>query len=113
MLVHLVEEGLAESDEADVLVRHYLRGRPPIDTLILGCTHYPMLSGAVKRAARCRECGWWMAGRDGGAGGGGDVQDAGRTGDVLRNGAIGRRSAHTAGMMGAEVVHAIELGTAA
>ncbi len=50
MLVHLVEEGLAESAEADVLVRHYLRGRPPIDTLILGCTHYPMLRAAVKRA---------------------------------------------------------------
>ena len=50
MLVHLVEEGLAESAEADVLVRHYLSGRPEIDTLILGCTHYPLLRAAVQRA---------------------------------------------------------------
>src|SRR5215831_19518453 len=50
MLVHLVEEGLADSPEAELLVRHYLGGRPEIDTLILGCTHYPLLRGAVQRA---------------------------------------------------------------
>jgi glutamate racemase len=50
MLVHVVEEGLAESPEADLLVREYLRGRPPIDTLILGCTHYPLLKGVLQRA---------------------------------------------------------------
>jgi glutamate racemase len=50
MLVHVVEEGLAEAPEADVLVRHYLSGMPEIDTLILGCTHYPLLRGAVRRA---------------------------------------------------------------
>ena len=43
MLVHVVEEGLAESPEAELLVRHYLEGRPEIDALILGCTHYPLL----------------------------------------------------------------------
>jgi glutamate racemase len=51
MLVHLVEEGLAESAEADVLARHYLSGRPEIDTLILGCTHYPLLRSPLQRAA--------------------------------------------------------------
>jgi glutamate racemase len=50
MLVHVVEEGLAESPEADLLVREYLRGRPPIDTLILGCTHYPLLKSVLQRA---------------------------------------------------------------
>ncbi len=50
MLVHAVEEGLAESAEAEVLVRHYLAGRPGIDTLILGCTHFPLLRGAIQRA---------------------------------------------------------------
>ncbi|HZU28216.1 MAG TPA: glutamate racemase [Bryobacteraceae bacterium] len=49
MFVHLVEEGLAESDEAEVLARHYLADHPRIDTLILGCTHYPMLRGVIGR----------------------------------------------------------------
>ncbi len=51
MLVHLVEEGLANSPEADLLVRHYLEGRPEIDTLVLGCTHYPLLRRVVQRVA--------------------------------------------------------------
>jgi glutamate racemase len=49
MLVHVVEEGLAESAEAELMVRHYLAGRPDIDTLILGCTHYPLLRAAIQR----------------------------------------------------------------
>jgi glutamate racemase len=51
MLVHIVEEGLANSPEAEILVRHYLKGRPEIDTLILGCTHYPLLRKAIQRVA--------------------------------------------------------------
>jgi glutamate racemase len=49
MLVHVVEEGLADCAEAELLVRHYLNGRPEIDTLILGCTHYPLLKPAIQR----------------------------------------------------------------
>jgi glutamate racemase len=48
MFVHLVEEGLAESDDALVLARHYLREMPKIDTLILGCTHYPVLAPVIR-----------------------------------------------------------------
>jgi glutamate racemase len=51
MLVHVVEEGLAESPEAELLARHYLADRPEIDTLILGCTHYPLLREAIGKAA--------------------------------------------------------------
>ena len=51
MLVHVVEEGLAHSGECDLLVRHYLSGRPEIDTLVLGCTHYPLLKDAIQRVA--------------------------------------------------------------
>jgi glutamate racemase len=51
MFVHLVEEGLADSDDAEVLARHYLRGMPEIDTLILGCTHYPMLTHVLQSVA--------------------------------------------------------------
>ncbi len=50
LLVHIVEEGLADSAEADLLLKHYLRDRPPdLDTLILGCTHYPVLRQAIAR----------------------------------------------------------------
>jgi len=49
MLVHTVEEGLAESAEAELLVRHYLQSRPDIDTLIMGCTHYPLLRRTIQR----------------------------------------------------------------
>jgi len=47
MLVHVVEEGLVDSEEARLLVDQYLKGRPEIDTLILGCTHYPLLKGIL------------------------------------------------------------------
>lgn len=49
MFVHLVEEGLADSSEAEVLIRHYLTDMPAIDTLILGCTHYPVLAPVIQR----------------------------------------------------------------
>jgi Glutamate racemase len=49
MLVHVVEDGLAGSDEAELLAHHYLDARPDIDTLILGCTHYPILSEVLQR----------------------------------------------------------------
>lgn len=49
MFVHLVEEGLADSDEAEVLARHYLGDHDTMDTLILGCTHYPVLRGVIGR----------------------------------------------------------------
>lgn len=50
MLVHIVEEGLCDSPEAELLVRNYLDGRGEIDTLILGCTHYPLLRAVLHRA---------------------------------------------------------------
>jgi glutamate racemase len=49
MLVHVVEEGLADSPEAELLVRHYLADHPPIEALILGCTHYPLLRRVLER----------------------------------------------------------------
>jgi glutamate racemase len=51
MFVHLVEEGLAESPEAEILAHHYLSDRPELDTLILGCTHYPVLRAVIQRVA--------------------------------------------------------------
>ena len=49
MFVHLVEEGLADSPEAEMMARYYLGHRPQIDTLILGCTHYPVLHEVIQR----------------------------------------------------------------
>lgn len=51
MLVHVVEENLADSPEAEMLARHYLDGRAEIDTLILGCTHYPLLRRVLQKVA--------------------------------------------------------------
>ncbi len=48
MLAPLVEEGLADSLEAQILIEHYLQFRPRnMDALILGCTHYPVLKNAI------------------------------------------------------------------
>jgi glutamate racemase len=49
LFVHLVEEDLADSQEAELVARHYLAERPSIDTLILGCTHYPVLAPMLGR----------------------------------------------------------------
>ena len=48
MFVPLVEEGLADSLEAQLMVKHYLKDRPSdLEVLILGCTHYPMLKPVI------------------------------------------------------------------
>ena len=46
LLVPLVEEGWLSHKVTRIVVREYLKGlsRESIDTLILGCTHYPMLT---------------------------------------------------------------------
>lgn len=53
LLVPLVEEGWCDPDDAVVLetVRRYLQPfvSAGVDTLILGCTHFPMLSAAVSK----------------------------------------------------------------
>lgn len=49
LFVHLVEEGLADSPEAELLVRYYLDNRPDLDALVLGCTHYPLLKPVLRR----------------------------------------------------------------
>ena len=52
-LVPLVERGVTDGPEAEGLVRGYLgeleKREPRIDTLLLGCTHYPLLRGVIER----------------------------------------------------------------
>ncbi|MFH0780080.1 MAG: glutamate racemase [Parcubacteria group bacterium] len=50
MLVPLIEEGMIHRKETKSLLRYYLRPlkAAQVDTLILGCTHYPMLVKQIK-----------------------------------------------------------------
>jgi glutamate racemase len=51
LLVPLVEEGWLDKPETAMIVRKYLTGLKTrkIDTLILGCTHYPVLRDLIRR----------------------------------------------------------------
>lgn len=56
LLVPLAEEGWTDDEVARLAARRYLgplfRAAPEIDTLVLGCTHYPLLRGVLGQAAR-------------------------------------------------------------
>lgn len=51
LFVPLVEEGIFEGTLAQLVIEMYLGElkESGIDTLILGCTHYPLLKGAIKQ----------------------------------------------------------------
>ncbi len=47
LLAPLVEEGWEDTEMAREALRRYLADLPGIDTLLLGCTHYPLLERAL------------------------------------------------------------------
>jgi glutamate racemase len=49
LLVPLIEEGLLDDDVTDRMIMRYLEPllADGIDTLVLGCTHYPLLTDAI------------------------------------------------------------------
>src|SRR5690242_4689553 len=51
LLVPLIEEGLLNDDVTDQLILRYVEPllADGIDTLVLGCTHYPLLTSAIAR----------------------------------------------------------------
>ena len=51
LLVPLIEEGWLQSDVTDTVVMQYLEPllEDGIDTLVLGCTHYPLLRPTISR----------------------------------------------------------------
>ena len=51
LLVPLIEEGWIKRKETEEIAEFYLRPlkRKNIDTLILGCTHYPLLKNMIKK----------------------------------------------------------------
>ncbi|MFL6589392.1 MAG: glutamate racemase [Chthoniobacterales bacterium] len=53
LLVPLIEEGWLESPITDQIIGQYLAPliNDGIDTLVLGCTHYPLLRNAIARVA--------------------------------------------------------------
>ncbi len=55
LLVPLAEEGWIDDEIATLVVRRYLNQLvaldPRVDTLVLGCTHYPLLRGLIERVA--------------------------------------------------------------
>jgi len=56
LFVPLAEEGWTDDDVAQTVARRYLtvlfESDPAIDTLVLGCTHYPLLRRVISDAAR-------------------------------------------------------------
>jgi len=56
LFVPLAEEGWVDDDVARAVARRYLgelfARDPAIDTLVLGCTHYPLLRGVLTATAR-------------------------------------------------------------
>jgi glutamate racemase len=56
LLVPLAEEGWTDDEVARLVARRYLgplfAADPQIDTLVLGCTHYPLLRDVLGHAAR-------------------------------------------------------------
>jgi len=51
LLVPLIEEGLLQDEVTDRVIARYLEpiATDGIDTLVLGCTHYPLLATAIAR----------------------------------------------------------------
>ncbi|MDB4946165.1 MAG: Glutamate racemase [Labilithrix sp.] len=54
LLVPLAEEGWTEGDVPRLAVRRYLEplARAGVDTIVLGCTHYPLLFAVIEAEAR-------------------------------------------------------------
>jgi len=50
LLVPLIEEGLFDDEVTETVLRRYLAPMlsQGIDTLVLGCTHYPLLKNAIR-----------------------------------------------------------------
>ena len=49
LFVPFVEEGMVEGEAVNIIVEHYLSSfKNNIDTMILGCTHYPLLKPVIK-----------------------------------------------------------------
>lgn len=53
LLAPLVEEGWEGSEVGRAAVARYLHGLPPLDVLVLGCTHFPLLKPIFDELSPC------------------------------------------------------------
>ncbi|WP_053237945.1 glutamate racemase [Sandaracinus amylolyticus] len=92
LLVPLAEEGWLDGEVPTLVVRRYLedlmRGDLQIDALVLGCTHYPLLSGVIREEA-ARVAGREIAVVDSGVAAAGELDETLRARGLLREGASG------------------------
>jgi glutamate racemase len=51
LFVPFIEEGWTDKSELKMIARRYLAGFKNIDTLILGCTHYPIIKSIIRHRA--------------------------------------------------------------
>ena len=49
MLVPIVEEGILEGRVLDEMLHYYFKDIKTPDVIILGCTHFPLISGAISK----------------------------------------------------------------
>lgn len=49
LLVPVIEEGLADTEISAQVVEYYLKKLGPVDGLILGCTHYPLIRSTIEK----------------------------------------------------------------
>lgn len=50
LFVGMIEKGWIDNDDSNQLIKDYLSNLPEnVDTLILGCTHYPLIEKYIKR----------------------------------------------------------------
>ncbi len=49
LLVALAEEGMTDNHIAEAILKHYLSVRTDEDTVLLGCTHFPVFKQALKK----------------------------------------------------------------
>jgi len=54
LLAPIVEEGWEDTELAELAVQRYLAELGDVDTVVLGCTHYPLLQRAFGRVSRAR-----------------------------------------------------------
>ncbi len=58
LFVPLAEEGWGHTDIAEAIADRYLSelfaGEPDVDTLVLGCTHYPLLRDVIAKVCKAR-----------------------------------------------------------
>jgi glutamate racemase len=47
LFVPIAEEGAADGEIARLVARRYLSDAPPLDALVLACTHYPILKATI------------------------------------------------------------------